>query len=59
MEILIILFFFLVLIGYVFMTINIVKSKKKIHWANLIAMFFFPFLWPFLYFFLKMYERKI
>lgn len=40
------------------MAINIAKNRKKIHWVNFIAMLFFPYLWPFIYFYLKMYEYR-
>jgi len=58
MEILIYLFFVLIISGYIFMAINIAKNRKKIHWVNFIAMLFFPYLWPFIYFYLKMYEYR-
>ncbi len=58
MKVLVFLFFGLVILGYIFMTINIVKSREKIHWLNLVAMAFFPFLWPMIYFYLKIYGHR-
>ncbi|MEJ5964331.1 hypothetical protein [Pedobacter immunditicola] len=50
MNILIILVFTAIIASYLWAAYDIEKNRKTIHWLNIVALIFVPFLWPFIYF---------